>query len=131
MDVFIFSVNSVSNRVELAIAEALLKVHSCVLMAEEGVNPEDSKVPLFITDMEGKTFTFQEHERVPVPDFVVKGRNDGDDADMADGGPVPVRVETGEGSSDADKNTDAKPADASAKKRTHSSTKMAKKVRVA
>ena len=32
MDVFIFSVNSVSNRVELAIAEALLKVHSCVLM---------------------------------------------------------------------------------------------------
>ncbi|KAH0906185.1 hypothetical protein HID58_038012 [Brassica napus] len=109
-----FSVNSVSNRVELAIAEALLKVHSCVLMAEEGVNPEDSKVPLFITEMEGKTFTFQ-------------GRNDGDDADMADGGPVPVRVETGEGSSDADKNTDAKPADASAKKRTHSSTKMAKK----
>lgn len=57
-----------------------------------------------------------------------QGRNDGDDADMADGGPVPVRVETGEGSSDADKNTDAKPADASAKKRTHSSTKMAKKL---
>lgn len=57
-----------------------------------------------------------------------QGRNDGDDADMADGGPVTVRVETGEGSNDADKNTDAKPADASAKKRTHSSTKMAKKL---
>ncbi|KAH0906192.1 hypothetical protein HID58_038019 [Brassica napus] len=110
MDVFIFSVNSISNRVELAIADGTVEG----AFAEEGVNPEDSNVPLFITDMEGKTFTFQEHERVPVPDFVVKGRNDGDDADMADGGPVLVRVETGEGSSDADKNTDAKPADASA-----------------
>ncbi|KAG5375262.1 hypothetical protein IGI04_039858 [Brassica rapa subsp. trilocularis] len=84
MDVFIFSVNSISYRVELAIADSTV----------EGAF----------------------------------GRNDGDDADMADGGPVPIRVETGEGSSDADKNTDAKPGDASAKKRTHSSTKMAKKV---
>lgn len=60
--------------------------------AEEGVNPEDSIMPPFIADMDGKTYTFQvrvtaynftvnhqsftvsriinEIERVPAPDFV-------------------------------------------------------------
>ncbi|KAF2544882.1 hypothetical protein F2Q70_00022507 [Brassica cretica] len=120
------------------------------MLAEEGENPEDIRMPPFINDMEGKTLTFQvrvsafnftahhqmftitrilkEHERVPSPDFV--GGNDEDDDNMGDGGRVPVCGETGEGSSDAEKSADGNPADAAAKKSAHSSTKAVKKARV-
>ncbi|KAG5389473.1 hypothetical protein IGI04_031014 [Brassica rapa subsp. trilocularis] len=93
-------------RVELVIADdtaegafgcfdgVMTKLHN-LRAAEAGVNPEDVTMPPFITDMEGKKFTFQvrvntynftahhqtftithiltEHERVPVPDYVVDG----------------------------------------------------------
>ncbi|KAF3524059.1 hypothetical protein F2Q69_00047251 [Brassica cretica] len=90
-----------------------------VKQADEGVNPEDSRVHPFITDMEGKTFTFQ-----------VRGGDDADDDDKPEGIPVPVQVETGEGSSDAVKDADEKADDPAPKKRIHSSTNAAKKARV-
>ncbi|CAG7890306.1 unnamed protein product [Brassica rapa] len=71
------------------------------MLAEDGVNPEDTRLPLFIADMEGKTYTFQvrvtaynftEHHNtftitciakdtglLPVDDVVNNG--DGDDND--------------------------------------------------
>ncbi|CAG7909671.1 unnamed protein product, partial [Brassica rapa] len=112
MDVFIFSANSISYRVELAIADSTVEG---AFVCFDGVMTKLHNLRASEAGQLCNTFR------------MYQGRNDGDDADMADGGPVPVRVETGEGSSDADKNTDAKPGDASAKKRTHSSTKMAKK----
>ncbi|KAH0868170.1 hypothetical protein HID58_075192 [Brassica napus] len=110
-------------RVELAIADdtaegvfvcfdgVMTKLHNLRAseagqMLAEGVNPEDAVVPPFITDMEGKTFTFQvrvsaynftahhqtftiirilnEHECIPVPNFVVNGGDDADDDDTPD-----------------------------------------------
>ncbi|WZZ36509.1 hypothetical protein YC2023_019910 [Brassica napus] len=128
-------------RVELVIADdtaegafgcfdgVMTKLHN-LRAAEAGVNPEDITMPPFITDMEGKTFTFQvrvntynftahhqtftithiltEHERVPVPDYVVD-------------------VETEEGSSDGDKNVKENITAAAPKKRTHGPTNVTKK----
>ncbi|CAN6891993.1 unnamed protein product [Brassica oleracea] len=73
------------------------------MLAGEGVNPEDSIMPPFNADMDGKTYTFQvrvtaynftvnhqsftvsriinEIERVPAPDFVDNVRDDDDDDD--------------------------------------------------
>ncbi|KAF3507455.1 hypothetical protein F2Q69_00010197, partial [Brassica cretica] len=132
-------------RVELAIADdtaegvfvcfdgVMTKLHNLRAseagqMLAEGVNPEDAVVPPFITDMEGKTFTFQvrvsaynftahhqtftiirilnEHECIPVPNFVVNGGDDADDDDKPDGSLAPVQKETGESSIDAAKNGD-------------------------
>lgn len=59
------------------------------------------------------------------------GGDDGDDGDLPGGSPVSVQIKTGESSSDADKNANANTADAAPKKRTHPSTKEAKKARVA
>ncbi|CAF1943989.1 unnamed protein product [Brassica oleracea] len=77
------------------------------LLAEEGVNPEDSVMPPFVAGMEGKTYTFQvrvtsynftvnhqtftvsriinEVERAPAPDFVDDGGDDNDDDDAPNG----------------------------------------------
>ncbi|KAF2554569.1 hypothetical protein F2Q68_00015923 [Brassica cretica] len=76
------------------------------MLAAEGVNVEGVTMPPFITDMEGKTFTFQ-------------GGNNGDDADMPDGNKVTYQVETGEGSSDGDKKVKENLTAAAPKKRTH------------
>ncbi|RID77832.1 hypothetical protein BRARA_A00711 [Brassica rapa] len=120
------------------------------MLAEEGVNPEESRVPPFITDMEGKTFqvrvssynftahhqTFtitrilKEHERVPVPDFVVNGGNDADDDDGADGSAVPVQVVNGEGSSGAANDAEEIPNGPAPKNVIRSADKAAKKARV-
>ncbi|XP_013633254.1 PREDICTED: uncharacterized protein LOC106338940 [Brassica oleracea var. oleracea] len=76
------------------------------MLAEEGVNPEDSIMPPFIADMDGKTYTFQvrvtaynftvnhqsftvsriinEIERVPAPEFVDNVGDDDDDDDDDD-----------------------------------------------
>ncbi|CAN7090894.1 unnamed protein product [Brassica rapa subsp. narinosa] len=62
--------------------------------------------------------------------FVVDGGDDADDDDNPDGIPVPVQVETGEGSSDAVKDADEKADDHSPKKRIHSSINAAKIVHV-
>ncbi|XP_013634570.1 PREDICTED: uncharacterized protein LOC106340236 isoform X2 [Brassica oleracea var. oleracea] len=122
-----------------------LRASEASQMLTEGVNPEDSKVPMFIIDMEGKVSTYnftahhqtftitrilKEHERVPVPDFVVDGGTDGDDADLPDGSPVPVESEAGDDSSDAAVSADAKPANDATRKRTRASTKAVKKARV-
>ncbi|XP_033137007.1 uncharacterized protein LOC103841209 isoform X2 [Brassica rapa] len=77
------------------------------LLAEEGVNPEDSVMPPFVAGMEGKTYTFQvrvtpynftvnhqtftvsriinEVECAPAPDFVDDGGDDNDDDDAPNG----------------------------------------------
>ncbi|XP_013635123.1 PREDICTED: uncharacterized protein LOC106340835 isoform X3 [Brassica oleracea var. oleracea] len=77
------------------------------LLAEEGVNPEDSVMPPFVAGMEGKTYTFQVHvtpynftvnhqtftvsriinevERSPAPEFVDDEGDDNDDDDAPDG----------------------------------------------
>ncbi|WZZ34823.1 hypothetical protein YC2023_018224 [Brassica napus] len=57
-------------------------------------------------------------------------RDDADDDDNPDGIPVPVQVETGEGSSDAVKDADEKADDHAPKKRIHSSTNAAKIVHI-
>ncbi|KAH0912038.1 hypothetical protein HID58_035359 [Brassica napus] len=120
------------------------------MLAVEGENPEDMMVPPFINDMEGKTLTFQvrvsafnftahhqtftitrilkEHERIPAPDFV--GGNDEDDNNLGGGGHVPVRNDSGEGSSGPDKKADGPPADTAVEKSSRSSTSAAKKARV-
>ncbi|XP_048597089.1 uncharacterized protein LOC106371438 isoform X5 [Brassica napus] len=122
------------------------------MLAVEGENPEDMMVPPFINDMEGKTLTFQvrvsafnftahhqtftitrilkEHERIPAPDFVVSGGNDEDDNNLGGGGHVPVRNDSGEGSSGPDKKADGPPADTAVEKSSRSSTSAAKKARV-
>ncbi|KAG5383006.1 hypothetical protein IGI04_034476 [Brassica rapa subsp. trilocularis] len=58
------------------------------------------------------------------------GGDDADDDDNPDGIPVPVQVETGEGSSDAVKDADEKADDHAPKKRIHSSINAAKIVHV-
>ncbi|KAH0910723.1 hypothetical protein HID58_034044 [Brassica napus] len=59
-----------------------------------------------------------------------EGGDNADDDDNPDGIPVPVQVETGEGSSDAVKDADEKADDHAPKKRIHSSTNAAKIVHV-
>ncbi|CAN6925573.1 unnamed protein product [Brassica oleracea] len=108
-------------RVEMAISDdtaegtfvwfdgVLTKLHSIraseasQMLAEDGVNPEDTGLPPFIADMEGKTYTFQvrvtafnftehhktftitciaeDHGRLPVDDVVNNGDDDDDDDD--------------------------------------------------
>ncbi|CAN6989704.1 unnamed protein product [Brassica oleracea var. botrytis] len=156
-------------RVELAIADdtaegvfvcfdgVMTKLHNLRAseagqMLGEGVNPEDAVVPPFITDMEGKTFTFQvrvsaynftahhqtftitrilnEHERIPVPDFVVNGGDDADDDDKPNGSLAPVQKETGESSIDAAKNGDDNTDGLAPKDIVHPANKAVKKARV-
>ncbi|KAF3544634.1 hypothetical protein DY000_02010697 [Brassica cretica] len=157
-------------RVELAIADdtaegvfvcfdgVMTKLHNLraseagQMLAEEGVNPEDAVVPPFITDMEGKTFTFQvrvsaynftahhqtftiirilnEHECIPVPNFVVNGGDDADDDDKPDGSLAPVQKETGESSIDAAKNGDDNTDGLAPKDIVHPANKAVKKARV-
>lgn len=70
------AVGALRYRVELAIADdtnegffvcfdgVMTKLHGLQapevgqILAEEGVHPENSRIPPFITDMEGKTYTF-------------------------------------------------------------------------
>ncbi|CAF2067873.1 unnamed protein product, partial [Brassica napus] len=87
----------------------LTKLHSIraseasQMLAEDGVNPEDTGLPPFIADMEGKTYIFQvrvtafnftehhktftitriaeDHGRLPVDDVVNNGDDDDDDDD--------------------------------------------------
>ncbi|CAF2043286.1 unnamed protein product [Brassica rapa] len=61
---------------------------------------------------------------------ILLGGDNADDDDNPDGIPVPVQVETGEGSSDAVKDADEKADDHAPKKRIHSSTNAAKIVHV-
>ncbi|KAF3605642.1 hypothetical protein DY000_02049983 [Brassica cretica] len=101
--------------------------------AEEGVNPEDSIMPPFITDMDGKTYTFQvrvtaynftvnhqsftvsriinEIERVPAPDFVdnVGDDDDDDDDDKPDVKKGQGKSASGDGVCEASKNAGKDP----------------------
>ncbi|KAG2265878.1 hypothetical protein Bca52824_072957 [Brassica carinata] len=102
--------------------------------------------------MEGKTFTFQvrvsaynftahhqtftiirilnEHECIPVPNFVVNGGDDADDDDKPDGSLAPVQKETGESSIDAAKNGDDNTDGLAPKDIVHPANKAVKKARV-
>ncbi|CAN6830855.1 unnamed protein product [Brassica oleracea] len=117
------AVGALRYRVEMAISDdtaegtfvwfdgVLTKLHSiraseaAQMLAEDGVNPEDARLPPFIADMEGKTYTFQvrvtafnftehhktftithiaeDHGRLPVDDVVNNGDDDDDDGDDA------------------------------------------------
>ncbi|KAG2262008.1 hypothetical protein Bca52824_069087 [Brassica carinata] len=107
------------------------------MLIEEGVNPEESNVPPFITDMEGKTFTFQvkvnpynftaHHQTLPSRQF--SGGNGGDDGDLPDG--TTHHVESGGSSIDAEVSVDMNPTGAAPKKRGRPASNTAKKARVA
>ncbi|CAF1930177.1 unnamed protein product [Brassica oleracea] len=117
------AVGALRYRVEMAISDdtaegvfvwfdgVLTKLHSiraseaAQMLAEDGVNPEDTRLPPFIADTEGKTYTFQvrvtafnftehyktftitriaeDHGRLPVDDVVNNGDDDDDDDDDA------------------------------------------------
>ncbi|KAG2313994.1 hypothetical protein Bca52824_017116 [Brassica carinata] len=163
------AVGTLHYRVELSIADdtaegafvcfdgVMTKLHNLrasdasQMLIEEGVNPEKSNVPPFITDMEGKTFTFQvkvnpynftahhqtftitrilsKPEAPPVPDFVANGGNGGDDGDLPDG--TTHHVESGGRSIDAEVSVDMNPTGAAPKKRGRPASNTAKKARVA
>ncbi|KAF3512814.1 hypothetical protein F2Q69_00007877 [Brassica cretica] len=107
------------------------------MLAAEGVNPEDVTMPLFITDMEGKTLTLItslhtiRHSKSHTSSLNMSGGNNGDDADMPDGNKFPYQIETGERSSDGDKNVKENLTAAAPKKRTHRPTYATKKAPVA
>ncbi|KAH0886857.1 LOW QUALITY PROTEIN: hypothetical protein HID58_062953 [Brassica napus] len=121
-------------RVEMAIADdtaegtfvwfdgVMTKLHNLraseavQMLAEDGVNPEDSRIPPFIADMEGKSYTFQvrvtaynftsnhktlifsivdELGRVRDDDVDDNGGNEDDDDNMPNGKPAPVGFASG------------------------------------
>ncbi|CAH8320469.1 unnamed protein product [Eruca vesicaria subsp. sativa] len=87
------------------------------LLAGDGVNPEDAKIPPFIADMEGKDYTFQvrvseynfsvnhqtftitsilkDGDRPPVPDFVENFDQGGDGHDGNDGKQISASLGNG------------------------------------
>ncbi|XP_018469475.2 uncharacterized protein LOC130512541 isoform X1 [Raphanus sativus] len=115
------AVGALRYRVEMAICDdtgeatfvwfdgVMAKLHSlraseaAQMLAEDGVNPEDTGLPPFIAEMEGKTYTFQvrvtafnftehhrtftitrvaeEHGRLPVDAVINNGGNDDEDDD--------------------------------------------------
>ncbi|XP_013617352.1 PREDICTED: uncharacterized protein LOC106323839 [Brassica oleracea var. oleracea] len=100
------AVGALRYRVEMAISDDTAEgVFVWFDGAEDGVNPEDTRLPPFIVDMEGKTYTFQvritafnftehhktfaitriaeDHGRLPVDDVVNNGDDDDDDDDDA------------------------------------------------
>ncbi|CAN6904403.1 unnamed protein product [Brassica oleracea] len=101
------------------------------LLAEEGVNPEDSAMPPFVAGMEGKTYTFQvrvtsynfivnhqtftvsriinEVERAPAPDFVDDGGDDNDDDDAPNGTIDREKSGVGKGSCESSKSAGKEP----------------------
>ncbi|CAH8311695.1 unnamed protein product [Eruca vesicaria subsp. sativa] len=129
------AVGSLRYRVEMSISDAngenvfvcfdgvMTKLHNlkasdaAEMLAADGVNPEETQLPPFIGDMEGKTYTFQgrvsaynftpnhktftitriidERDRVPNPDFSDNGGNNDDRNDNTDGRPVSVSMEIG------------------------------------
>ncbi|KAL0754184.1 hypothetical protein Bca101_091852 [Brassica carinata] len=121
-------------RVEMAIADdtaegtfvwfdgVMTKLHNLraseavQMLAEDGVNPDDSRIPPFIADMEGKSYTFQvrvtaynftsnhktlifsivdELGRVRDDDVDDNGGNEDDDDNMPNGKPAPVGFASG------------------------------------
>ncbi|CAN6896970.1 unnamed protein product [Brassica oleracea] len=123
-----------SYRVEMAIADdtaertfvwfdgVMTKLHNLraseavQMLAEDGVNPDDSRIPSFIADMEGKSYTFQlrvtaynftsnhktlifsivdELGRVRDDDVDDNGGNEDDDDNMPNGKPAPVGFASG------------------------------------
>ncbi|CAF2110740.1 unnamed protein product [Brassica napus] len=104
-------------RVEMAIADDTAE-RTFVRFdgAEDGVNPDDSRIPSFIADMEGKSYTFQlrvtaynftsnhktlifsivdELGRVRDDDVDDNGGNEDDDDNMPNGKPAPVGFASG------------------------------------
>nr|VDD42959.1 unnamed protein product [Brassica oleracea] len=146
------AVGALRYRVEMAISDdtaegtfvwfdgVLTKLHSiraseaAQMLAEDGVNPEDTRLPPFIADMEGKTYTFQvrvtafnftehhktftitriaeDHGRLPVDGVGEQCKLHGDDDDDDDNAdnpnikPSPAADDQG-GTSKARKKTDA------------------------
>ncbi|CAF1983509.1 unnamed protein product [Brassica napus] len=109
------------------------------LLAEEGVNPEDSVMPPFVAGMEGKTYTFQvrvtsynftvnhqtftvsriinEVEHAPAPDFV-DDDDDNDDDDAPDGTIDREKSGSGKGICESSKSAGKEPV-GNVRKRAH------------
>ncbi|KAL0747739.1 hypothetical protein Bca101_029741 [Brassica carinata] len=99
------------------------RLHPAMAFVEAGVNPEDSRMPPFVTGMQGKTYTFHvklttydftssrqsftvtriinECERLSLPDFVHNGGDDNDGVDMGGEQQIPAQVESKGGSGEA------------------------------
>ncbi|KAF2554709.1 hypothetical protein F2Q68_00015039 [Brassica cretica] len=145
----LYAVGALRYRVEMAIADdtaegtfvwfdgVMTKFHSLrareavQMLAEDGVNPKDSRVPPFIANMEGQSYSFQvrvtalnftEHHkmltitriaeelgRVPVDDMDDNRGDDEDEDDIPPGKPAPEEFGSGgaigESSSSADTGT--------------------------
>ncbi|KAF8049881.1 hypothetical protein N665_2102s0004 [Sinapis alba] len=120
------------------------------MLAGEGVNPEDTQVPAFILDMEGKTYTFQvrvtaynftanhqtftitrilkERERAPLPGFVDNGANGDAGDDMPGANTAPANVEAGSSGERSALDTGAAlPAKAPKRPSANASSKVGKK----
>ncbi|CAF1867461.1 unnamed protein product [Brassica napus] len=132
--IYIYIYFKLCYRVEMAIADdtaegtfvwfdgVMTKLHNLraseavQMLAEDGVNPEDSRIPPFIADMEGKSYTFQvrvtaynftsnhktlifsivdELGRVRDDDVDDNGGNEDDDDNMPNGKPAPVGFASG------------------------------------
>ncbi|KAJ4867040.1 hypothetical protein Rs2_51422 [Raphanus sativus] len=94
------------------------KVRLTVFKAEEGINPEDSKMSPFIADMEGKTYTFQ--IRVTWYNFTVNHQSlnggEGGDDDTPDVPKGHGKIASGKGVCEASKNAGKEPVRNSHKK---------------
>ncbi|CDY17766.1 BnaC08g21740D [Brassica napus] len=118
--IYIYIYISMIYRVEMAIAddtaERTFQSEAVQMLAEDGVNPDDSRIPSFIADMEGKSYTFQlrvtaynftsnhktlifsivdELGRVRDDDVDDNGGNEDDDDNMPNGKPAPVGFASG------------------------------------
>ncbi|KAL0816445.1 hypothetical protein Bca101_072892 [Brassica carinata] len=130
------AVGSLRYRVEMYIGITLRLLINMLVPSDdkagEGVNPEDSIMPPFNADMDGKTYTFQvrvtaynftvnhqsftvsriinEIERVPAPDFVDNvGDDDDDDDDKPDVKKGQGKSASGDGVCEASKNAGKDP----------------------
>ncbi|KAH0929764.1 hypothetical protein HID58_015491 [Brassica napus] len=111
------------------------------MLAVDVVNPEDSRIPPFIADMEGKSYTFQvmvtalifsivdELGRVRDDDVDDNGGNKDDDDNMPNGKPAPIGFASGRATGNG---SDAKTGlyGTACKNPDVSSSKVVKKARV-
>ncbi|KAF8117700.1 hypothetical protein N665_0008s0054 [Sinapis alba] len=163
------AVGALRYRVEMAIADdtaegtfvwfdgVMTKLHNLraseagQMLAEDGVNPEESNMPPFIADMEGKSYTFQvrvtsynftgnhktftvtrivdEHDRVPALDLADNGDDGDNDDNMPDN--KPVGSDYGGASGNPSSSAETGPVGNSQKSTKVSSSAVSKKARVA
>ncbi|KAF8118643.1 hypothetical protein N665_0003s0018 [Sinapis alba] len=130
------AVGSLRYRVEMTIADETAEgTFVWFDGAEDGMNPEDSKIPPFIEDMEGNMYTFQ--VRVNAFNFTENHKTftrpwgDDDDDNQPDGKPISNVSASGMAISNATSSAETDPGVHAQQKTDISSSRMGKKARVA